>query len=278
MKKFILALALIIASATFVTGQAQHISVSININSQPAWGPVGYDYVDYYYIPEINVYYNVPMSMFYYWDRGHWISARYLPYAYRHYDLYGMYKVVLNMNNPWYHNRYHVRDYARYKGYRNQHVIYYANDNRYNHSRRNTVSWYEGNKHSKPSKKYDNNVRSTTRSSSNAYNQNRSARVDNMNKKSDNNNRAYNNNNRNNTRSSSNQDKAVRSQRNSSDRNNRSKDNNTRSTTKTRSSNSQTYYVNNAKESKPATTRSSSNQRSSSRSQSERTSSTRSNR
>ena len=35
------------------------ISLKINIVSQPIWGPEGYDYVEYYYLPEIDVYYNV---------------------------------------------------------------------------------------------------------------------------------------------------------------------------------------------------------------------------
>ena len=36
------------------------INLHININQQPVWGPTGYDHVDYYYLPDINAYYNVP--------------------------------------------------------------------------------------------------------------------------------------------------------------------------------------------------------------------------
>lgn len=60
MKKFLLAFALLIGVASFYnTSEAQNINISINIGRQPAWGPVGYDYVDYYYMPDINCYFNV---------------------------------------------------------------------------------------------------------------------------------------------------------------------------------------------------------------------------
>lgn len=281
MKKFILTLGLMIASVTFVTTQAQHISVSININSQPAWGPIGYDYVNYYYIPDINVYYNVPMSLFYYWDRGRWISARYLPYAYRHYDLYGMYKVVLNLNDPWHYNRHHIHDYARYKGVRNQHVIYYTDDRRYNQSRKNTVSWYKGDKHSAPSKRYDNNYsRSATRDNS-SYNQNRNTVTGNNNRNStrvENGNRTYNNNrNANATRNAnSNQDRTVRNSNQRNTAGERRNDNSSRSvgTTNRRS----TAYIGSDTKTETRSTRSSSQRGSSRSSQTERTSNTRSNR
>lgn len=283
MKKLILAFALIIASATFVTAQAQHISVSININSQPAWGPVGYDYVDYYYIPEIDVYYNVPMSMFYYLDRGRWISSRYLPYSYRNYNLYGMYKVVLNTREPWHYHRHHVRDYARYRDVRNQHVIYYAKDKRYNHSRRNTVAWYEGGKHNKPPKynndkrndyRYNdrNHNRSDKRNNDGYRNQTRSTRVD------KDNNRGYNNDRRNNSARNNNRNDRATAPRNQRNNNSSTENRNSRQQPTTRSSSSQSYLVNNAgtKTEKRSSDRSS--QRSSSRSKSERTSSTRGNR
>ena len=32
--------------------------ISINIDKQPAWGPYGYDCAAFYYMPEINIYYD----------------------------------------------------------------------------------------------------------------------------------------------------------------------------------------------------------------------------
>jgi len=149
MKKFLLVSALLIGMASsYSTIEAQvSLNVSINIGRQPAWGPVGYDYVDFYYFPDINCYFNVNLELFYYFERGRWFSARYLPYAFRNYDLYGMYKVVLvGVANPWIHNSIHIRDYGRYKGYKNQVIIRDSRDTRYRDSRNNKIAWYSGSK------------------------------------------------------------------------------------------------------------------------------------
>lgn len=145
MKKFILLLGLLVATVTYNKADAQNINISINIGSQPAWGPTGYDYVDYYYMPEIDVYYNVNSSLFYYWINGYWMSARYLPYRYHSYDFYNMYKVVVNVHDPWLYNRRHRRLYADYRSYKRQPVIKYSSDNRYRDSRKNEVRWTASN-------------------------------------------------------------------------------------------------------------------------------------
>lgn len=144
MKRFILIIALLTGMMTIAnTVSAQHVSVNININTQPAWGPVGYDYVNYYYFPELNCYYDVNGAMFVYFDSGRWISARYLPYSYRNYDLYRTYKVVLNTHNPWVRNSYHYTHYAPYRGYNHKQVIIRdSRDHRYSHSQKNQVVWY----------------------------------------------------------------------------------------------------------------------------------------
>lgn len=150
MKKFILAFALLIGIVSFSnnTVSAQSLNISINIGRQPAWGPIGYDYAGYYYFPEINCYYDVNVGMFYYVDRGYWVSARYLPYSYRNYDLYRLYKVVLDVRNPWRYNHTHYRDYGRYRGYNHRQVIIRdSRDYRYNDSRRNRIGWYSSNKY-----------------------------------------------------------------------------------------------------------------------------------
>jgi hypothetical protein len=33
------------------------VSVSVNIGSQPLWGPTGYDQAQYYYLPEYDAYF-----------------------------------------------------------------------------------------------------------------------------------------------------------------------------------------------------------------------------
>jgi len=90
------------------------VSVSININAQPQWGPANYDYVEYYYLPEADVYYYVPTSEYIYFDRGRWVTVSYLPSRF-HIDLYRTYKVVINEPRPYmHHDRYRVK-YSKYK-------------------------------------------------------------------------------------------------------------------------------------------------------------------
>lgn len=107
------------------------VSINVNIGSQPLWGPVGYDYVDNYYLPDIECYYNVPRRQFVYLDNSRWIFSSSLPSRYRGYDLYNGYKVVVNSRDPY---RNFDRDrvtYARYRSMRGQQVIRYSNDARY---------------------------------------------------------------------------------------------------------------------------------------------------
>jgi hypothetical protein len=97
------------------------VSVSLNIGSPPMWGPVGYTEARYYYLPDVQAYYDVQASMFIYNSGGAWIHRTYLPARYRNYDLYGGYKVVMNDyrgNTPYTHFKEHKRQYAR--GYHGQ--------------------------------------------------------------------------------------------------------------------------------------------------------------
>nr|WP_294900190.1 hypothetical protein [uncultured Pedobacter sp.] len=129
MKKIFLTL---IAVAGLMSAQSSaQVNVSINIGSQPQWAPVGYDYVEYYYLPEIESYYYVPTRQFIYLDNGRWNFSLSLPYRYRGYDLYSGYKVVINSRNA-YNNFDNDRiRYARYRGVRTQQVIRYSHDPRY---------------------------------------------------------------------------------------------------------------------------------------------------
>jgi hypothetical protein len=116
MKKFGIALALLLALGTNIyTAQAQ-VHVSINVGAQPLWGPVGYDYVQYYYMPDIEAYYSVPQRQYIYLDGPRWVFAPALPARYKSYDLYRGYKVVINEPKPYLkHNSYKVK-YKKYKG------------------------------------------------------------------------------------------------------------------------------------------------------------------
>lgn len=177
MKRFLLSLILGLV-VTISALQAQQVNVNINIGSQPAWGPIGYDYVDYYYMPDINCYYSVNQGLFFYFNAGHWVGVPYLPPYYRNYDFNTMYKVVLVGHDPWRHNKRHCQVYAQYRGRPSQPIIRYSNDKRYYNSRRNDAWWYDR----RDNQRYDrrdnnryNNGRSSSASHSQAYSNGRSS-------------------------------------------------------------------------------------------------------
>ncbi len=100
-------------------GNAQ-VSVNINIGSPPQWGPVGYPEVRYYYLPDVEAYYDVQSSMFIYYGGGVWLHRAYLPAIYSDYDLYGGYKVVMTDyrgEEPFiYYKEYKVKYKKGYRG------------------------------------------------------------------------------------------------------------------------------------------------------------------
>lgn len=112
--KFIV-IGLILFLAIFVHAQ---LSVNVNIGSPPPWGPVGYSQVRYYYLPDVEAYYDVQSSMYIYYGGGTWIHRVSLPARYKNYDLYAGYKVVMtdyHGNSPYTHFKEHKMKYA--KGY-----------------------------------------------------------------------------------------------------------------------------------------------------------------
>jgi hypothetical protein len=99
------------------------VQVNVNVGSQPQWAPVGYDHVDYYYIPDIDVYYSVPRQRFIYLDGGRWQFAAALPERYRSYDIYRGYKVVVNDPEPYRHCEIYRERYKKYKASYGQQVV-----------------------------------------------------------------------------------------------------------------------------------------------------------
>jgi hypothetical protein len=100
-----------------VSSAKAQVNININIGSQPAWGPTGYQKADYYYLPDVDSYYNVSTHEFIYLNNGRWVFAQGLPPQYRNYDLYSGYKVVVNRPRPYLnYNEDHAK-YARYRGW-----------------------------------------------------------------------------------------------------------------------------------------------------------------
>lgn len=126
----ILIAGILIAFATPIKAQVS-FSFGININSQPAWGPTGYDEVQYYYLPDIDAYYYVPQHRFIYQIRGRWITSSNLPARYRNYDLYSGHKIVINENRPYLRDKVYREKYSSYKNRHDQQPIRDSHDSKY---------------------------------------------------------------------------------------------------------------------------------------------------
>ncbi len=122
MKQIILAVIFGVASLSSISTKAQ-VSLNINIGSQPKWGPTGYNHVDYYYLPDIETYYNVPDKQYTYMENGRWITAGNLPSKYRNYDLYKGYKVVMNSPKPYLSHKRNIQQYNKFKGGKTKQVV-----------------------------------------------------------------------------------------------------------------------------------------------------------
>lgn len=143
MKNFMIVLGLLVGTGLFQSSYAQ-VNVSINIGSQPIWGPTGYDYVNYYYLPDLDIYYYVPLQQWIYFDGRRWITTTVLPPQYSNYDLYRMHKVVINDKQPYLRSAVYRKQYASFKGKYDQQPIRDSRDARYyvinNHPMHNQVA------------------------------------------------------------------------------------------------------------------------------------------
>lgn len=148
MKKLLILSGMLIAFGLVNETKAQvKVGVNINIGRQPEWGPVGYEHVDYYYLPDIECYYYVPRHQFIYFDDGRWIYATKLPSRYRPFDIDRGYKVVINEPKPYLHFDAHRVKYATYRNHPEpQPILRERNDQQYWKDKGYHKGWYKNGK------------------------------------------------------------------------------------------------------------------------------------
>ena len=78
---------LIVLFVATISSKAQ-ISVNVNLGSPPVWASTAPTTVEYYYLPDIETYYDVPARRYIYMRNGAWVRSASLPRRYRGYDLY----------------------------------------------------------------------------------------------------------------------------------------------------------------------------------------------
>ncbi len=122
MKKLITSILIAILTMAYADTTSAQVKVNVNINigDQPEWGPSGYDYAEYYYMPDIETYYYVPRRQFVYLHGNRWIFSPILPPAHAHYDMYSGYKVVFTTPDAYKYYKKHKVYYAKYKNYKNK--------------------------------------------------------------------------------------------------------------------------------------------------------------
>lgn len=106
----------------FIISGSVHAQVSVNVNigTPPAWGPAEQPEVRYYYLPDIETYYDVSSQEYIYLNNGRWARTVTVPAPYRSYNFYNGYKVVMTDYRgaePYtYYNTYKVKYPKGYKG------------------------------------------------------------------------------------------------------------------------------------------------------------------
>lgn len=110
----------IILFAASTSSKAQ-LSVNVNIGApavvvrSAAWVPQNHVGVDFYYLPEIESYYDINAGLYVYLNNGNWCRTRYVPVQYRDYDLVHARRIALSGyrgNRPYaYYNNHNVRYY-----------------------------------------------------------------------------------------------------------------------------------------------------------------------
>ena len=78
---------------------ASEAQAHISFNVEQQWGPAGYSAASYYYLHDVEAYYDIQKASFVYPSGNKWFSSAQLPQRYRDYDLYNGYKVTMTYNN-----------------------------------------------------------------------------------------------------------------------------------------------------------------------------------
>ena len=163
----IISLVVFITALIFFTTTRVSAQVDVNINLLPQWGPAEYDHVEYYYMPEHDIYYYAPKKQFVYRKGNVWTQSNTLPYQYRNVNLYSTYKVVINEPKPYDRHTYFA---DKYKGYKKSHpkqsLIRDSHDPKYG----KRDDHQDNKKYSKPSQQNSKNIQHQSNDNMNDHN------------------------------------------------------------------------------------------------------------
>tara|TARA_R110002124_G_scaffold45237_1_gene137136 strand:- start:1489 stop:1965 length:477 start_codon:yes stop_codon:yes gene_type:complete len=114
-------LKLIAAGIILLGTTVSNAQLSINVNvGTPVQRIAPVVVTDYYYLPDIQTYYDVRNNQYIYQERGNWRRTAYLPTQYRSYNIRTGYRVAINDyhgNQPYRNfNKDRANYYVGYKG------------------------------------------------------------------------------------------------------------------------------------------------------------------
>lgn len=143
------------------TSNAQ-LSINVNIGTAPVYHNNTNLAIGYYYLPDIESYYDTRANVYVYLERGNWIRSRNLPSRYRNYDARNGYKVALNNyhgNQPYQNfNTDRRRYYVGYRGESHK-VVKNQKNNRVDYKKNKSKNWkdqkYASNERNNGRDKYD---------------------------------------------------------------------------------------------------------------------------
>jgi hypothetical protein len=114
MKKSIILSAIVISSLLFSSAQAQiKLNVNINIGDQPTW-VANQDAADYYYLPDIDCYYDVKERVYVYREVNVWRRSPSLPPKYKNYDFRNKHAIsIKGQDKPYLHHDQNKQKYMK---------------------------------------------------------------------------------------------------------------------------------------------------------------------
>lgn len=122
----------------------------------PHWAPPYYSGARYYYLPDIETYYDLASHEFIFLNNGQWNYSPEFPSIYGNFDLNNCFSVVLDVNvyQPWMHHHYYVSHYPRYyyRDYYDHSNIPYVRG--FNENSRSAIYWGENERNR--ARKWDN--------------------------------------------------------------------------------------------------------------------------
>lgn len=139
MKKLMILSAMAVSGLMVQSAKAQiGIHINLHLGGSPVYEAPEPEYADqYYYLPDVEAYYSVRENCYYYNNGYNWVSAAYLPGAYRNYDWHYARRIEIREPRPYlrseaYRSRYGGFEHRNWN-YRDEHDNRMYADRDHNH-------------------------------------------------------------------------------------------------------------------------------------------------